>query len=206
MEFELDRASTVSLADQIAATVRQAVRRGELAPGDRLPTIRDLAAEIGVNANTVAAAYRDLEHNGVVQTNRRAGTRVAEPAAEPPITEALAARIGSELGVRLADLGLSLDRALPTLAAAARRPAQEPLRAAVLADTPLAAEAAARRATAMLGIGWRVVPQTPASYRSSEYHLCVVDPALVPRWTATANRIGFHHESGYGPDFPAAAD
>lgn len=206
MDIDLDRATPLPLAEQIAAAVRQAIRRGELTPGDRLPTIRDLAAELGVNANTVAAAYRDLEQSGVVETNRRAGTRVAEPAAEPPTSEALAARIGSELGMRLADLGLSLDQALPALAAAARRPAEEPLRVAVLAETPLQAEIAGRRAGAMLGSDWRVVPQTPATYRSTDYHLCVVDPALVPRWTATPNRIGWHYETGYGPDFPAAAD
>lgn len=200
------RASKVSLSSQIAATVRQAVRRNELEPGDRLPTIRGLASELGVNANTVAAAYRELERDGIVETNRRAGTRVAEPDPDPRTAEALAARIGSELGTRLADLGLSLDRVLPALATAARDPGEETLRVAVLAATPLEAEAAGRRTRAVLGDGWKVVAQTPATYRSADYHLCVVDPALVPRWSATPNRIGFHQETRYGPDFPAAAD
>jgi DNA-binding transcriptional regulator YhcF (GntR family) len=60
--------------DQIAARVGT----GELAVGARLPTIRQLARDLGLAAGTVARAYRELEIVGVLQTNRRQGTVVAQ--------------------------------------------------------------------------------------------------------------------------------
>jgi DNA-binding transcriptional regulator YhcF (GntR family) len=60
--------------DQIAARVGT----GELAVGARLPTIRQLARDLGLAAGTVARAYRELEIAGVLQTNRRQGTVVAQ--------------------------------------------------------------------------------------------------------------------------------
>lgn len=50
---------------------------GELQPGDRLPTVRDLAAQLGVAPNTVARAYRELEQAGVIETRGRQGSFVA---------------------------------------------------------------------------------------------------------------------------------
>ena len=206
MNIHLDRLAPIPLGEQIAAQIRLQIRRGYLAPGERLPTIRELAAKLEINVNTVAGAYRDLERDGVLVANRRAGTRVADRPPAASAAEALAARIGSELGGRLADLGLPLDVALSALAAAAQRPGDEPLRAAVLGRTPLEAEAAARRTAAILGASWVCVPVTPQTYRSSDFHLSVVDPALVPLVVGRPNRIGAFAESSYGPDFPAAAD
>jgi DNA-binding transcriptional regulator YhcF (GntR family) len=58
--------------DQIAARVQS----GELAPGTKLPTVRGLAADLGLAANTVARAYRDLESLGLIETRGRAGSVV----------------------------------------------------------------------------------------------------------------------------------
>ncbi|MCF2533262.1 aminotransferase class I/II-fold pyridoxal phosphate-dependent enzyme [Yinghuangia soli] len=69
-------APTGRTAADIAASVERDLRRGDLAPGDALPPVRTLAAELGVNANTVAAAYRLLRDRGTVETHGRAGTRV----------------------------------------------------------------------------------------------------------------------------------
>lgn len=71
-------------AESIAANVEEAISRGALAPGDALPPIRDLAGRLGVNANTVAAAYRLLRDRGAVETGGRRGTRVRHRPATTP--------------------------------------------------------------------------------------------------------------------------
>ena len=63
-------------ATEIAADVEQAVGTGALEPGATLPPLRDLAAELGVNPNTVAAAYRLLRDRGVIETAGRRGSRI----------------------------------------------------------------------------------------------------------------------------------
>ncbi|MGW2065949.1 GntR family transcriptional regulator, partial [Streptomyces sp. NPDC001937] len=63
-------------AAEIAASVEQAIGQGTLAPGTALPPLRELATELGVNPNTVAAAYRLLRDRGVIETAGRRGSRV----------------------------------------------------------------------------------------------------------------------------------
>ncbi|MBB5938529.1 aminotransferase class I/II-fold pyridoxal phosphate-dependent enzyme [Streptomyces zagrosensis] len=63
-------------AVEIAASVERAVGVGGLAPGELLPPMRELAVELGVNPNTVAAAYRHLRDRGVIETAGRRGSRV----------------------------------------------------------------------------------------------------------------------------------
>ncbi|MFD9596617.1 aminotransferase class I/II-fold pyridoxal phosphate-dependent enzyme [Kitasatospora sp. NPDC059973] len=71
-------------ASEIAADVEQNVSTGRLAPGTALPPLRDLAAELGVNPNTVAAAYRLLRDRGVIETAGRKGSRIRpRPALTP---------------------------------------------------------------------------------------------------------------------------
>lgn len=65
--------------EQIRAQVTEAALAGTLAAGTRLPPIRRLAVELGLSANTVARAYRELESDGVVITSGKRGTFVAEP-------------------------------------------------------------------------------------------------------------------------------
>jgi DNA-binding transcriptional regulator YhcF (GntR family) len=62
---------------QLRAQVEALVRSGRLVPGDRLPTVRALAADLGLAANTVARVYKELESAGLVETRGRAGTVVA---------------------------------------------------------------------------------------------------------------------------------
>ena len=71
-------------AESIAADVEEGISTGRLAPGDALPPIRDLAARLGVNANTAAAAYRLLRDRGAVETAGRRGTRVRHRPATTP--------------------------------------------------------------------------------------------------------------------------
>ena len=71
-------------AESIAANVEEAISGGALPPGHALPPIRELAGQLGVNANTVAAAYRLLRDRGAVETAGRRGTRVRHRPATTP--------------------------------------------------------------------------------------------------------------------------
>ncbi|MYT26554.1 GntR family transcriptional regulator, partial [Streptomyces sp. SID7760] len=63
--------------EQLRAQIARAARSGELPAGYKLPTVRGLAEELGLAANTVAKAYRALEGDGVIETRGRNGTFVA---------------------------------------------------------------------------------------------------------------------------------
>ena len=75
--LRVDHESPIPLFDQLRVAVIDAVRDGRLAAGTKLPTVRELAVELGLAANTVARAYRELESAGIVETRRRWGTFVA---------------------------------------------------------------------------------------------------------------------------------
>ncbi|WP_372594845.1 GntR family transcriptional regulator [Actinotalea sp.] len=81
LQILVDLGSGVPPYEQIRLQVGAHVAAGRLRADDRLPTIRALAADLGVAAGTVARAYRELEANGVVVTRRRTGTVVAAGAA-----------------------------------------------------------------------------------------------------------------------------
>jgi GntR family transcriptional regulator len=76
IEFHLDGRSGVPTYLQIVQQVRQAVRLGLLGPGDQLPTVKDVVARLAINPNTVLKAYRDLDHEGLVEARRGQGTFV----------------------------------------------------------------------------------------------------------------------------------
>lgn len=76
VEFRVDRASGLPAYLQLSRQVREALRLGWLKPGDRLPTVRDVVASSGVNANTVLKAYRELELSGLVEARQGSGTYV----------------------------------------------------------------------------------------------------------------------------------
>jgi GntR family transcriptional regulator len=78
MAIRVDTDSETPIYVQIMAQVRALVRDGDLSPGTPLPSVRQLAADLEVNANTVAKAYSLLELEDVVRTTRRRGTYVSE--------------------------------------------------------------------------------------------------------------------------------
>ena len=80
MLFRLNFQSTVPIYRQIRDQVVLAVAKGELAPGERLPTTRALAEDAGVNVMTVSKAYQLLKAEGYLVTDRRAGAVVCAPA------------------------------------------------------------------------------------------------------------------------------
>ncbi|MFI6437591.1 aminotransferase class I/II-fold pyridoxal phosphate-dependent enzyme [Streptomyces sp. NPDC050759] len=115
-------------ASEIAASVESAVGAGELAPGQLLPPMRELAVELGVNPNTVAAAYRTLRERGVIETAGRRGSRVRS---KPATTGRDDIRVEVPEGVRNVANG-NPDPALlpplaPAFAAAAEQGDREPV-------------------------------------------------------------------------------
>ena len=93
---------------QIRDQVVLAVARGELTPGERLPTTRALAEDAGVNAMTVSKAYQLLKAEGYLVTDRRAGAVVCAPPGQAALSEEQTARLTLLAGeARLA--GLTLD-------------------------------------------------------------------------------------------------
>ncbi len=76
----IDVRSPVPIYAQVMEQIRQRVAAGVWAPGDQLPTVRDLASQLLINPNTVARIYRDLEKEGLLETRRGAGTFVASTA------------------------------------------------------------------------------------------------------------------------------
>lgn len=80
----LDHRHPTPLYAQLERGIRAAIATGRLEPGAQLPTVRELAVELKVNANTIARVYLDLERAGVLQTRRGVGTFVASGAAAAP--------------------------------------------------------------------------------------------------------------------------
>lgn len=72
----LDRSNPTLLHEQVAAEIRRAIAEGEAGPGERIPQARDLAAELGVNTNTVLRALRVLRDEGLVEMGRGRSIRV----------------------------------------------------------------------------------------------------------------------------------
>ncbi|CAM3808740.1 aminotransferase class I/II-fold pyridoxal phosphate-dependent enzyme [Nocardiopsis rhodophaea] len=113
---------------EIASSVEQAIIEGDLPSGTALPSIRDLASELGVNPNTVASAYRLLRDRGLVETGGRRGTRVrARPASLPRDTEAAASPDTRDAGSGNPDPRLLPDLGAALAAVAARRSGRHPL-------------------------------------------------------------------------------
>lgn len=109
MHFSVDPAAPSPPGEQLADQVRFAVAAGRLAPGQRLPSVRALAAQARVNPNTVGRAWRELEREGVLVARRGQGMFVAETA--PAVCGAardrlLAERLGRAVAeARAAGLG-----------------------------------------------------------------------------------------------------
>jgi GntR family transcriptional regulator len=76
--LRVDPASAEPLFAQLVAAVKRAVATGRLRAGDKLPSVRELAAELTINPNTIAKAYQALESEGVTVSRHGSGTFVAD--------------------------------------------------------------------------------------------------------------------------------
>ena len=91
MIFRPNAGSGVPIYLQLMEQVKHAIETGALRAGDQLPGIRPLAEELVINPNTVAKAYRELEHDGVIELRHGAGAFVSGAAREKKLTERLKA-------------------------------------------------------------------------------------------------------------------
>lgn len=117
MKLQLDTKSGVPYYRQIIEQVKVAVAHGRVAPGEQLPTVRRLAVDLSINPNTVARAYRELEIEGVLETQQGSGTFVGHQ--RPEIDELerrrLLDQIVTELLARASSYGFTLDDVLEGL-------------------------------------------------------------------------------------------
>ncbi|MDE6589080.1 MAG: GntR family transcriptional regulator [Oscillospiraceae bacterium] len=104
MLLRLDFSTDIPIYQQIRNQIVVAIASGELAPGEKLPTIRALAEETGVNMMTVSKAYQLLKSEGYITTGRRDGATVRLPraGAGPETVEGLRLRLCE---LRLAGMG-----------------------------------------------------------------------------------------------------
>jgi GntR family transcriptional regulator len=102
IKFRLDPRSGVSTYLQIVHQVRHAVRLGILRPGDQLPTVKDVVGSLAINPNTVLKAYRELEHDELVEGRPGLGTFVRDTVSGPPPGSHAALRRGLDRWLRSA--------------------------------------------------------------------------------------------------------
>ncbi len=119
MDIHVDHDSPVPPYEQVRLRIAALAADGALPAGAKLPPVRQLATDLGLAANTVARAYRELEQAGLVQTRGRAGTVITARAARTPAEAVKAAQRYADTVRRL---GLPPGQALDLVKAALRPP------------------------------------------------------------------------------------
>ena len=170
-------------AREIASAIEQRIREGRLSAGERLPTIRGLAAELGVSPMTVATAYRELRRRGLVAAAGRRGTRVSE---QPPL--ALTATPSVPSGARDLITGNPDPALLPSLASALAtvdptprlyRPAPTAPELAALARRQFAADGIDAPALAVVAGALDAIERVLAAHLRPGDAVAVEDPGYV---------------------------
>lgn len=117
MELSIDTKSGVPFYRQIIEQIKFGIARGDVEPGDRLPTVRQLAVDLSINPNTVIRAYRELEIEGVLDTQQGSGTFVGrhKPEVDRLEKKRMVDQILTDLLARASSYGLSIDDVLEGL-------------------------------------------------------------------------------------------
>ncbi|NIO28658.1 MAG: GntR family transcriptional regulator [Candidatus Latescibacteria bacterium] len=117
MKFAIDARSGVPLYRQVIEQVKFGIARGNLEPGDQLPTVRQLAVDLSINPNTVIRAYRELEIEGVLETHQGTGTFVStqKPEIDRLERQRMLDQILTDLLARASTYGLTLEDVLEGL-------------------------------------------------------------------------------------------
>jgi GntR family transcriptional regulator len=109
MFFRINPSSGLPLYLQLMEQVKHAIETGALRPSDQLPTIRKVAEDLVMNPNTVVRAYRELQHEGVIELKHGSGAFVSESVAGRARVTRRAQTIVQSTIERLADIGLTED-------------------------------------------------------------------------------------------------
>ncbi|MBS5450377.1 MAG: GntR family transcriptional regulator [Coriobacteriia bacterium] len=108
--FDINEESSIPIWVQLKNRFVYLITSGHYQPGDQLPTVRGLAAEIGVNYNTVSKVYMSLEQDGLIQSRRRQGAFVLDVGGRHERTlSSMAEVVTQEYFERCIELGMSLD-------------------------------------------------------------------------------------------------
>ena len=110
--LQVDPGAAVAPFEQIRTQIAASVADGRLSPGEKLPTVRDLAVQLGVAVNTVARAYRELEAEGVIVTEGRRGSFVRRTGLAHPDSAADLQAAADRYAVTARRAGVSLPEAL----------------------------------------------------------------------------------------------
>jgi GntR family transcriptional regulator len=116
----LDLRDATPIYAQLERGLRAAIATGRLKPGDQLPTVRQMAVDLRVNANTVARVYAELERNGVLETRRGVGSFISATPSQAHPPREYDRRLRAFVTRILADTdaaGLSLDDVIGALGA-----------------------------------------------------------------------------------------
>lgn len=109
MIFRLNQSSGIPIYLQLIEQVKHAVETGALREGDQLPTIRKVAVDLVMNPNTVVRAYRELEHEGVIELKHGSGAFIKESAGGRARVMRKAQTVVQSAIERLGSLGLTED-------------------------------------------------------------------------------------------------
>lgn len=117
ISFLLDMKSGIPFYRQIIDQVKTAIATGDLGPGYKLPTVRQLAVELSINPNTVSRAYTELELTGLVETQMGSGTFVSHREVKQDDVERqrMLDQICQELLSRASSYGFTLDDIMKNL-------------------------------------------------------------------------------------------
>ncbi len=117
MKPVIDTRSGVPFYRQIIEQVKYAISRGELSPGDRLPTVRQLAVDLAINPNTVVRAYRQMEIEGVLETQQGSGTFIGnnKPEIDPLEQQRMMDQILTDMLARASSYGFTMNNMLDAL-------------------------------------------------------------------------------------------
>lgn len=117
MDFLIDTKSGIPIYRQIIEQTKFAIAAGSLVTGQQLPTVRQLAVNLSINPNTVIRAYRELEIEGLLETQQGSGTFVSQKKPEIDRLEKkrMLDQISTEMLARASSYGFSLEEVLEAL-------------------------------------------------------------------------------------------